>query len=100
MFTILPSGLRSLSVHMSCSSSVVAYFGSRENASMWNVFRGSWVRMLHVDFVSLMRSLFNVMVFGIEKRAAYSIIRPMIVLRVFYSFVVTMRCLVYLLFLQ
>ena len=46
---------------MSCTLSVVAYLGSRENASMPNVLWGRWARMLreslgmlHIDLVSLM----------------------------------------------
>ena len=49
---------------MCCSLSVVAYLGSRENASLLNVLEGRPARMLggslgmlHVDFVSLVKSL-------------------------------------------
>ena len=45
---------------MSCSPTVVAYLGSRENASMLNISRASWARMLveylgklHMNLMSL-----------------------------------------------
>ena len=51
---------------VSCLLSVVAYLGNRENASILNISQGSWEKMLgeslgmlHMDFVSLMRSLSN-----------------------------------------
>ena len=57
------NGVGSLSVCMICSLSVVTYLGSRENASMPIILWGRWARMLkeslgmlHMDFVSLMRS--------------------------------------------
>lgn len=43
---IPPSGRGSLSVCMSCLLSVATYLESSENASIPNVSRNSWVRML------------------------------------------------------
>ena len=69
------SGFGSLSVYVSCSLSVVAYLGSKENASILNGSQGSWARMLgeslemlHMDFLSLMRSLSTFLMFGTNKR--------------------------------
>lgn len=49
----------SLRVCVSCSISVVAYLGGRENASKLNILWGRWARMLgeslgmlHMNFVS------------------------------------------------
>ena len=60
---------------MSCSLSVVAYLGSKQNASILNGSQGSWARMLgeslemlHMDFLSLMRSLSRFLMFGTNKR--------------------------------
>ena len=38
---IWPNGLGLLSVWMSCSLSIVAYLGSKKNASMLNILQGS-----------------------------------------------------------
>ena len=72
---IWPNGLGSLSVCVNCSLSVVAYLGSRENASMPNISQDSQARMsreslgmLHMDFVELMRSLSNFLMSGTTKK--------------------------------
>ena len=56
---------------------VVAYLGSRENASMLNASQGSWARMLGeslgmllMDFVSLMRSLSSFLMSMTKKSVA------------------------------
>ena len=60
---------------MSCSLSVVIYLGSKNNASMLNVPHDSWARMLgeclgmlHMNFVSLMRSLSSFSMFGTKQK--------------------------------
>ena len=75
---IWPNGPWSLSVFVGCSLSVVAYIGSWENASMPNVSRGGWTRMLGeslgmlhiIDFVSLMRRISNFLMSGLKRKAA------------------------------
>ena len=64
---------------MSCSLSVVAHLGSGENVSMLNVSQGSRARilkesleMLHVDFVSLMRSLSSFLICGTKTKGRHS----------------------------
>ena len=59
---------------MSCSLSVTTYLGSKENVSISNVLWGSWARMLveslvmlHMDFVTLMRSFSSFLMFGTQK---------------------------------
>lgn len=71
---ICPSGPKSLSVHVTCSLSVVAYLGRRENISILNVSMGSCVKMLgesmgmlQMDNVSLIRSLSSFLILGTEK---------------------------------
>lgn len=59
-------GPRSLNIWVKYSLNVVAYHGRRENASILNESLGNCVMMLrvlcvrlHMDFVSMMRSLSN-----------------------------------------
>ena len=73
---IWPNESESLIVCISGVIHLVPYLGSRENASMLNVSRGSWARMwrellgmLHMDFVSLMRRLFHFLMFETKKDA-------------------------------
>lgn len=87
-----PMGLGCLSICVSCSLSVMIYLGSRENALMPIGFWGSWARskeslgMLHMNFVSLIRTLSNFLMFGTKQWSTYKtylMSRRIIVFRIF-----------------
>ena len=59
LWYICPRGLGSLSV--------VAYLGRSEKASIPNVVYGSWVMILHMAFVSMIRSLSSFLISGTKR---------------------------------